>query len=176
MITGVEKSKSNFEKQGGQSVVEFLLLLPMLLAIPFLLIKVNSAVQTSIVNQQYSRSQTLFLAYNSPIYPELRFRVGSGKLESSGMSQITLGVSDNLATGQDDYTPRATEQNVQRTKSEDVGNNDNRFEGARLRGNVRVRGTVSLCTQTNSVATGTGFTPINQIRQGANLQICRGPF
>ncbi|MEO5970142.1 MAG: hypothetical protein ABIQ95_09460, partial [Bdellovibrionia bacterium] len=55
--------KSNNE---GQSVIEFIFMLPLLIGMSTLLVNINTAIQMGIVNQQYARFQTLFLTFNSP--------------------------------------------------------------------------------------------------------------
>ena len=63
LIMGVKRLNL---KEDGQSIVEFLVSLPLLVGLAVVLIRVNSAIQMSIVNQQYARAQTLNLTYNSP--------------------------------------------------------------------------------------------------------------
>ncbi len=43
--------------ESGQSVLEFLLLIPLIVALTVLLVKMNAVIQVSIVNQQYARAQ-----------------------------------------------------------------------------------------------------------------------
>ncbi len=175
---GARKAAQNkFQmNERGQSILEFVFLLPIMIGIVVIMIKVNSAIQMSIVNQQYARAQALFLTYNSATYPELRFRADEGTMEDKGYSQMIIGVSDNLATGGSDYSPRASTQNVLRTADQPVGNDDPRFEASRLRGVVRIRNTVTLCTQTNSYPSNGGFVPAYRIREGVVPQYCRSPF
>ncbi len=174
---GVRKTDRKFKlTQEGQSILEFLLLLPIMVGIVAVMIKVNSLIQMAIVNQQYARSQALFLTYNSPVYPELRFRAGNSGMEAQGYSQMVVGVSENIADGGSEYEPEASTQNILRTIGQPIGNDDPRFEGSRLRGLVRVRNTVTLCTQTNSVAIKGGFIPAYRMQEGVQLQYCRSPF
>jgi hypothetical protein len=126
--------------EDGQSILEFLLTLPMLLGFVILLIKINTAIQISIVDQQYARAQALFITYNSPFYPEIS---KYGRLISNSTHQLILGVSDNAASG-DSYQPIATEQLITRSKKNTASNAPR--EEPKLRANVRVRNSVTLCT------------------------------
>lgn len=124
----------------GQSLIEFLLIFPVMIGLVYLLVQTNMVIQTSIVDQKYGRAQALFLTYNSPVYPELRFRKRANRTE------MVVGVSDNIATP--DYFPKATVVNVVRP-GKDVGD-DREGSEPNSRGKVRVRNSVSLCTQTNA--------------------------
>ena len=101
-------------EESGQSVFEFLIVLPMLIGMTIILIRVNTAIQISIVDQQYARAQVLFLAFNSPFYPALDKQ--SSQLVANGTSQMMVGVSDNPA-GASNYSPKATVQLIARSKA-----------------------------------------------------------
>lgn len=141
----------------GQSILEFLLVLPALAALIALLVKVNSAIQVSIVNQQYSRAQALFLAFNSPVFPELGIR--ESQLTGKGYNHMLIGVSENSSPTDENavYEPLATVSYVARKKNQ--GSNDNAQE-PKQRGAVRVRTTVTLCTQTNVIQVGGSSKPL----------------
>src|SRR4051812_29317262 len=79
----------------GQAMVEFLLLLPAIVVLIVVMVKVNMAIQVSIVNQQYARAQALWLAFNSPVYPELRHRVKNFQTGNKMANQMIIGVSQN---------------------------------------------------------------------------------
>src|SRR3954470_17424704 len=98
----------------GQSILELLLLLPALLGMTVMLIHANTAIQVSIVNQQYARAQALWLTFNSSVYPSLAQRVAN--FDAKGYNQMVIGVSDNRAPNSADekYNPKATVQNVGR--------------------------------------------------------------
>jgi hypothetical protein len=133
------------KSEQGQSVIEFALLLPLLVAMGMIMIRVNVAMQVSIVNQQYARAQVLFLAFNSPYYPELGFQ--QSLLERKA-NQVVVGVSDTVyAADQGPETPpEATVIRVTRSKKV-VGSNASK-ETPASRSMVRIRTTVTLCTQT----------------------------
>lgn len=170
-------------KNSGQSILEFLLMLPMLVGITFMMVRVSSAIQVSIVNQQYARAQALWLAFNSPIYPALKFRVNSDGAQDifveAGVNQMIIGVSGNLAPDSGDYAPEASTQLIVRPGQTDVGSNEPSAE-PNERGNIRVRTTVSLCTQVNQVPSGSRYKPAYEMAEVPIFPdpglICRSPY
>lgn len=157
------------QNEEGQSVLEFVLMLPVLLGLTAVVYRVNAAIQMSIVNQQYSRAQALFLAFNSPVYPELRFRMD---LQRKGYNQMVLGVSDNPAPkNEDQYNPEATVWDIApRTPG---GSNEPQAEPD-LRTKVRIRNTVHLCTQSDVVGAGSQFKPIQALTGDGRAPIATG--
>lgn len=130
------------QSEKGQALFEFLLLLPLMVIVTTLLIKVNTTTQLSIVNQQYARAQVLFLAYNSPEYPELRLRQ-----TRRPQDVLYLGVSENLPSdrlNEGKYVPEAPSFKITRP-SAPIGNNDEKTE-PEIRGIIRARNNVALCT------------------------------
>ena len=134
----------------GQAMVEFLLLLPAVVILIVVMVRVNTAIQVSIVNQQYARAQALWLAFNSSVYPELRHRVKNFQSGNKMSNQMVIGVSQNSfpEEGDEVYQPEATIQNVSRLKT---GGSDDPQTEPDARSKVRIRTTVSLCTQPNVV-------------------------
>jgi hypothetical protein len=155
------------KNEEGQSVFEFLLMLPVMIGLVMLMIRVNSAIQISIVDQQYGRAQALFLTFDSPVFPQISQRVDN--LDSKNYNQIVMGVSDNLtASNGGTYVPEASTQNVARNlATAALGNNDPQTEPnpdqGGLRALVRVRNSVSLCTQLNVVQQNGGFAVVHPI-------------
>ena len=147
------------DDQSGQSILEFMLMLPMMIGLVLILVRVNSAIQVSIVNQQYARAQAHWLAFNSPNFPQ-RLKAGKPSLLINSFidkpsNRMVIGVSENNASGGDDaqYTPEATTQLVARSKAKAGPDNtapgDDSFTE---RGTVRIRTTVAMCTQTNVIS------------------------
>lgn len=149
--------------EDGQSIFEFLLMLPMLLGITMILVKLNTAIQISIVNQQYARSQALFLAFNSAIYPSLVKQ--QQRLVPFGMNQLVVGVSDNAITDQSNV-PKATVQSIARSKK--IQASDAPGEEPSERALVRIRDTVTLCTPTVVLNTPQGAKAILPLQSGQN--------
>jgi hypothetical protein len=135
----------------GQSLIEFLFFLPLMIGIFYIIFLTNNAIQISIVNQKYVRSQTLFLNLNSPVYPRIDLREA---MESDASNMFTTGVSGNVnETGGDTYPPEAATQSIVRPRSRNIGSEDPQAE-PNERGLVRVRTTLTICTQPNFVLTG----------------------
>jgi hypothetical protein len=155
MTTDAKRVESIIGNEGGQSVLEFLFMLPVMVSLLVLMTRVNSAIQVSIVDQQYARAQAHFLTFSSPVYPEVRLRYA--QLVGKNYNQMLMGVGDNIVPGDGSaYTPIATTQNIARNrKIAALGNNDPQKEpnpdSGEGRALVRVRGTVSLCTQINVI-------------------------
>lgn len=139
-LTTVVKKKA----EQGQGVIELLLCLPLFLGLTILISRINTAIQMSIVDQQYARMQALFITYHSPFYPELSKR---NWLVTTGSNQLVLGVSDNTLSSDNagSFYPKATEQLIARGRGV-AGSNEPGMEPP-LRGTVRIRNSVTLCTQ-----------------------------
>jgi hypothetical protein len=148
---------ADFKNEEGQSVLEFLLMLPMMVALVVILVRINTVIQISIVNQQYSRAQALSLSYNSSVYPLLRLR--NPELTDKGYNQMILGVSSNKA--ERGYHPEAATHYIARKKGEPSGEDK---KEPKTRALVRVRNSVTLCTQPNVVSgSGGGNVPIMKL-------------
>lgn len=134
--------------RGGQSIVEFMLILPVAVGFFVVMVRVNTAIQVGIVNQQYARMQALFLAYNSDRFP----RLGqiSQNFVRQGFNHMVIGVSDNAPRDGGDVRPEATTQSITR-KPRPPASADRPGEEPRERAAVRVRSTVTLCTQVHAV-------------------------
>ncbi len=171
-------SKTSVRDQRGQSLLEFVLVLPMLLGLSTVLLRVNSAMQMSIVNQQYARAQALGLADHSSNYPSLRF---TGNFVGNKLNQMLIGVSDNIAGP--NYVPKASVQTVARKPG--LGSLEEKREPT-LRGDVRIRTSVLLCTQSYVLADGTplmtfqlggsGARPANisTLNESSHFEYCKG--
>lgn len=157
-------------------------MLPLLVGLVVLLMRMNMAVQISIVNQQYARAQAHFLTFNSPVYPELRLRRHPGSRDFLPTNRMILGVSENSPEeGDQRYRPEATEQMVARSRGL-AGRKPDPGEESRETGFVRVRNTVALCTQSNVVNIGGKIEPLNAttVLEGrvkpSNFEYCRSPL
>jgi len=151
MVVEREPEKDR-RRESGQSILEFLLMLPMLVGLVLILIRVNSAIQVSIVDQQYARAHALWLNFNSPVYPQLALR--EPHLTAQLDNQMVIGVSDNLApTDGTNFQPLASTSYVARQK----GIHDQDDQSASKRANVRIRDTVTICTQSNVVTGKSGM-------------------
>jgi hypothetical protein len=138
--------------QNGQSIIEMLIMLPLMIALVVLVVQVNSVIQVSIVNQKVARSHALWLAFNSPIYPELKFQ--------RVHNEMVMGVSENKSPrlGEEDYVPEAQVMMVSRSRSLAGDPTADRNKEPLKRGWIRVRNTVALCTSSLVVSVG-GLVP-----------------
>lgn len=127
----------------GQSLLEFLLFLPFVIGIIVVMIRMNSAIQISIVNQQYARAYLLQLAYNSAYYPTISLQQD---MTQRRLNQIVMGISSNTPNTVTDYSPAAPEQLVARNNQISAPNTPK--EEPATRALVRVRNTATLCTFT----------------------------
>ncbi len=142
----------------GQSLVEFVLMLPVLVGMFFLLLRVNQAIQVSIVNQKYSRQRLFELVGNSPQYPDV------GKvplLVQKSDNRMVIGVSEESTASIDaDFQPSAPTMRITRSRRAAAGgSNENSVEPNR-RANVRIRNTVEICTPLLVAKSGTSAVPL----------------
>ncbi|MCM0605326.1 MAG: hypothetical protein KA715_04490 [Xanthomonadaceae bacterium] len=126
--------------------------LPVFVGFIWIFFQVNTAIQVSINNQQHSRAQMLHLAFNSPIFPELKFRddMISGMVATGTPDQFTAGTSDELVDASNSATVTPTIISFARDPSKVKGEVDQVLPAAGSeRTNVRIRDTVTICTQQN---------------------------
>jgi hypothetical protein len=153
----------------GQSVIEFMLMLPLIVGLAMILVRIQTAIQISINNQQYARAQALMLAYNSPVYPNLSLR--ESDVTGKNYNQMVIGVSENTTDstqlsdeggGGGNITPKAARHYVARRK----GVPDRAEAEPSERALVRIHDTVTLCTQTNVVkAAGGSEQPVLKLKR-----------
>jgi hypothetical protein len=140
----------------GQSMLEFLITLPLMVGLAMLMIRVNTVIQMGIVNQQYARAQTLYLAENGANYPQ-RMDI-TASLATHKYNQLVVGVSDNQQINGGDVSP-VTATTYKIVPSTTTGYNDNARTEANQRGNLRVRTSVTLCLPTIAAITSTPANP-----------------
>lgn len=137
--------------QKGQSVLEFLFLMPLVVIFIGLLIRIMIVTQTSIVQQKYARAQALTLTGYSPEFPSTILRQSAYELH---MNQMLIGIAKNNAPAEDaDYPPRPPIVAVSRPGT-DMGQTNPNPSSLRRRGRVRVRTSVTLCSQLNAIPSG----------------------
>jgi len=143
------KTPLSSRSNGGQSLIEFVFMLPVMFGMIFILIRVNSAIQVSIVNQKYSRQRLLELVGNSPHYPDVGQRLT--EMVTNGINRMVVGVSEELIPDKAvDFTPSATTQVITAKKDSSGTASDAAQEEPDFRAKVRIRNTVELCTPTLS--------------------------
>lgn len=148
MTTDASRVGSESElSSSGQSMIEFLLFFPLLLGMTLIVYRANTAIQTGIVNQQYARMQAHFLAFNSPHYPDLGFQVRN--IAAQNMGVFHMGISQSTFAPDDemfDKVPTAPIVDIARSSTAPGGDDEAQTEPTR-RTKVRVRSSVSFCTQ-----------------------------
>lgn len=161
----------------GQSVLEFVFMLPILIGLIVVMVRSNTAIQISIVNQKYARAQALWLAFNSPYFPRLSFRTAGGPNDQfirHGYNRMVIGMADQPV---DDTGGKAvaSTQVVVREGNPAGASGPSQSEPID-RAEVRIRTTVALCTQTNVVVTAQGLRPAegDNIGEKTVFDFCRG--
>ena len=140
----VDRAHSLAGNRRGQSVLEFLLVTPILFGMTMLMIRVNSVTQMAIVNQRYAREQLMFIAGNGADYPRRPSMVS--EYATNGGNVLTIGVSDTPPPSGDTETESiipATTYSIARTPASPQG--DNSTKEPTQRTNIRIRNTVSIC-------------------------------
>lgn len=142
------------DREAGQSLVEFLLLLPVVIGMVVILLRMNSAITTSIVNQKHVRMMVFRLNGNSAVYPVLRTReefIENFASPEKGRfyNRMQIGLAARPIDETDDK-PEANVRLVARSPELSRGKGPDHAEPEE-RGYVRVRTTMDICTQTNFV-------------------------
>ena len=148
------KYKKN-AKQSGQAMVEFIIMFPIVLSFIWYLLKVQLAINTSIVAQQSARSQVFLKLLNHRDYPvEYEYKNLSGKRSAYWLGVAGRVVDPSNPTAQPSpvvnlgigLTPKALPG-----ARDDVGEADSSM----LRQNVRIRTAFGLCTSRKPFPDGT---------------------
>ena len=166
----------DLSSERGQSVLEFVFMLPILLGLIVIMVRSNTVIQMSIVNQKYARAQALWLTFNSPHYPRRSFRTPGSpgdQFVQFGFNRMVIGMTE---TPVDDTGGKAT-ASMQAVVRGGVPAPDGPSQSEPIdRAKVRVRTTVALCTQTNAIVTRQGLKPTTADFIGENTvyDFCRG--
>lgn len=152
----------------GQSLIEFVILIPIFIGLVIILVRSNTTIQMSIVNQKYARAQTLAINYNSAYYP--RRSVVNESLAPDRLTRMDIGVAEN-AYNEDtpgNVVPEASQFVVSRPGQALIGDQAGDPNQAMGRSKVRVRTNVALCgsPQRYSRKENTGSVP--------EFEFCRG--
>ncbi len=145
-----KKPADRRQKERGQALIEFILLLPIVLMFVWYLVHVSLAINKSIVGQKHTRSQLFLKLFNhrsGPIYSEFA---------QTRRSHFYIGVSDEVVQGEG-RPPAPTEMlGVGPSPKLKKGMNDEPGEptanSARQR--VRVRTVFGICTHRKKTAGG----------------------
>jgi hypothetical protein len=160
----------------GQSVLEFVFMLPLLIGLVVIMVRTNTVIQMSIVNQKYARAQALWLTFNSPHYPrvELRREAFLPPTIPQGFNRMVIGMAE-LPVDETGGKAVASVQAVTRDGRGTAADGPSQAEPLD-RASVRVRTTVALCTQSNVIVTATGVkeATADNIGEQTVYDFCRG--
>ena len=163
--------ESNHER--GQSMLEFLIVLPLMMGLVVLMIRVNTTIQMSIVNQQYVRAQTLALTYNSPVYPRLEQRF----INTEPSNEMVMGMSFKQITDGTDFVEGNKQADAPIGLVAKKGGGDDPQSEPDQRSKVRVRTSTTLCTQINTLRDKTGaLNPIVNISAKNGTYVANSNF
>lgn len=161
----------------GQSVLEFVFMLPILIGLVVVMVRTNTVIQMSIVNQKYARAQALWLTFNSPYYPRLSFRKDGSpddQFVQFGFNRMVIGMAEKPVeeTGGKAVASVQAVTRMGQTNSSDGPSQTEPLDRAQ----VRVRTTVALCTQANVIVTPQGIKPLTPGNFGEQtvFDYCRG--
>ncbi len=84
------------KRRSGQSMLEFAVLLPIFVLLLQVLVQVEMAISTAIVNQKYARGTLHFLMFNHRNYMEMKFLT---KNDGTLMRRFWVGVDDKINYG-----------------------------------------------------------------------------
>lgn len=138
----------------GQALIEFIMLIPMLMAFTWYLIHVNMAITKSIVGQQAARSQLFLKLYNHRSGPV------TGEFGATKRSHFYVGVSDEMTLGS--VRPVAPVETLgigpNPPKMPDANDDPGEATLGSLRQRVRVRTVFGICTHRKMLENGSGVT------------------
>ncbi|MCO5143538.1 MAG: pilus assembly protein [Oligoflexia bacterium] len=147
--------KLRSKKESGQAMIEFMMLIPILMAFIWYLVHVSSAINMSIVGQKHARSQLFLRLFNhrsGPMTEDFR---------NTKRSHYYIGVSSKVTTVSNEL-PEAPIETLgigPTPKPMDIAVDDpGEAEGGTYRQKVRVRTVVGICTHRKLNPSGIGLT------------------
>jgi hypothetical protein len=170
---GAKENPRERSDERGQSLLEFLFLLPVLLGMVFILFRVSATIQMSIVNQKYIRSHMLNSNFNSAVYPR-RERVVSD-FAPYNYNRMVMGMGEEPVDEENEGRVDASVSMITRSKRLAGSRGPDQDEPVE-RSYVRIRNTIAMCTQFNVVSNGGAPEPFsgNNLFDGSRIEICRG--
>lgn len=146
------------QRQRGQALVEFLVVMPVLMTFLWYLLHITAAINKSIVQQKHARSQTFLRLMNHSSGPQ-----SEPDMNTMERSAYFVAVMDNVvAQGQDVRDQVAPVEILgvgSKPKPKPGSNNEpGEPEPGTLRQNVRVRTAFGICTPLKRLKNGNGFT------------------
>jgi hypothetical protein len=137
------------KKKRGQSILEFVILVPLFLSALLFLLGVHSALQISINNQKFARSRLIFLFFNNRWGLESSFSRNTKK--NTFFTRYWVGVDKEIVRSSDG-APTAPTQQIGR-KIAGAADNDaaGEVDYSGTRQNIRIRTTVFTCLPPHGV-------------------------
>lgn len=151
--------------ESGQSILEFLMMLPVLVGLVVVMVRVNTVIQIGINNQKFARSQALLITFNSAVYPDASIR--NRELNEKGFNQMVLGVSNEAPPSNQNPAPKPPRYKVSKSRSGTNDCSDSGIAGGK-RAMVCVRNTVTLCTQTNVMTSSGNTVPVLKLEEASS--------
>lgn len=133
-------------RKKGQSLLEFALLMPIIVMMIQVLIQVESAISTGIVNQKYARSTLHYLMFNHRNYMEYKRFLPMD--DGAYMRRYWVGVDDKTNYGSGNASairPEAPVRKIGRQKPSEDDTAQAEYPDVQNRQNVRVRVTTFTC-------------------------------
>lgn len=149
-----DSKKAKLQEEGGQALVEFILLIPIVLAFMWYLVHVSTAINKSIVGQKHARSQLFLKMFNHRSGPL------ASDLSNTERSSFHIGVSkDVFVNGQSADAPfEMLGVGAQPPRNSRANDDPGEAPANSLRQRVRVRTVFGICTHRKKLPTGTGVT------------------
>ncbi len=166
------------DRESGQSIVEFLIMLPIIVGLIVVLVRINTVIQVSIVNQQYARARALDMAYNNPYYPSAKMQT-VGKM-NEGYHQVVIGMTNKLIEDAGETPPPEPTRVaiIRKAKGAPKKNDDVEPDQTPV---VPVRTTVTLCAPSRALVSKGKPVPIAAKNMGPGFDpklfaYCRSPL
>lgn len=150
---------SGRERERGQALVELLMVMPLLIAILWYMLHVNSAINASIVQQKHVRSHLFIKLFNHPNGPVIsEYMPPSGPARAHyamAVSANVLGGGDaGSATGSIRAPVKRIGIGLNPTLNPSANNDPGEPTGGVLRQEVRIRTAFGICTSKKPTTSG----------------------
>jgi hypothetical protein len=140
----VRRLRNTEKREKGQSIIEFALLLPLMVAMLMLLIQTEMAINVAIVGQKYTRSHLYHLFFNHPYYLELGFlKSKNGEI----YGRMWTGMDSKVSPDQTVYPiPPQVKIGTVKIKNDDSVDNVEDSPEVKARQIVRIKMTSFTCS------------------------------
>lgn len=140
------KAKCRRRMDSGQSLVEFIFMLPFIITMIVYMTQLNGAINMSINYQQFVRSHLFHLMFNSRNYPEIQY---SNNFHGN---RLYLGVNKDVITEGSELTPKTPRVKVG-SKTPSGDETVDIYPSVTKRQHIQVRVIMGICTPNNIVGT-----------------------